>query len=335
MNARRGWPIVFGAAALTVLLAAWAHAVTHLKRGDAAPTIALKDLRGADVDTAKLRGRTVVLIFGELYHEKTKQACALLEAALRDPRLEGEPVASLLVCAQPVKPDDERAASPATVVRDAERRAFGQYQVAVMPSVVVIDKDGRVVHALAGLGPRFGDVLLDSLLFASGRLSAAQYDAALNPAPSTGPAAADLRAARASQLARQLARRGLDDLSAEKFAEALALDPHHVSAHLELGMLMLKRQRLPDAEQHFRAVLAQQPTSMQASLGLAFVQAQRGGAELDVAERTGRELLARNPALPRAHYLLGLIDEQRGKPQDAVADYKRAAQLLLERAEEE
>jgi tetratricopeptide (TPR) repeat protein len=333
MSAPRERVIVLALALM--LLATSAHGVTHLRRGDAAPTLALKDLRGADVDTAKFRGGTVVLIFGEPYHEKTRQACALLQAGLRDSRLEGEPVAALLVCAQPVKPEDERAAAPATIVRDGDRRAFGQYQVAVMPSVVVIDKDGRVVHALAGMTPRFGDVLLDSLLFASGRLSAAQYDAALNPAPATGPAAADLRAERASQLARQLARRGLDDLAAEKFAEALTLDPDHVPAHLELGMLMLKRQRLPDAEQHFRAVLARQPASMQASLGLAFVQAQRGGAELDLAERTVRDLLARNPSLPRAHYLLGLIDEQRGKPQDAAADYKRAAQLLLERADEE
>jgi Tfp pilus assembly protein PilF len=144
-----------------------------------------------------------------------------------------------------------------------------------------------------------------------------------------------VRAERVSQLARQLARRGLDDMAAEKFREALALDPHHVPAHLELGMLMLKQQRLPDAEQQFRAVLADQPLSMRASLGLAFVQTQRGGVELDQAEQTVRELLARNPAQPRAHYLMGLINEQRGKSQDAAANFKRAAQLLLERSDEE
>ena len=337
MNARSGLPISILCAALLALLAApAARGVTHLKRGDAAPAVALKDLRGAGVDTDKLRGRVVVLVFGELYHEKTRQACGRLDAALRDARLEGESVAPLLVCTQPAAPEDAaQVAARVTVLRDPDRRAFGDYRVAAMPSVVVIDRDGRVVHATAGLTPRLEDVLTDSLLFAAGRLSAAQYEAALNPPPATTSVGADVRADRVWQLARQLARRGLDDMAAEKCAEALALDPRHVPAHLELGVLMLKRQRLPDAERHFRAVLAEQPASAEASLGLAFVQAQRGGAELDQAEKTVRELLARNPAQPRAHFLLGLINERRGKPQDAAAHFKRAAQLLLERPEEE
>ena len=71
------------------------------------------------------------------------------------------------------------------------------------------------------------------------------------------------------------------------------------------------------------------------ALGLAFVQAQRGGTELADAERTVRDVLGRNPAYPRAHFLLGMILEQQGKTQDAAASYKKAAQLLLDRSEEE
>ncbi len=35
------------------------------------------------------------------------------------------------------------------------------------------------------------------------------------------------------------------------------------------------------------------------------------------------------------HYLLGLIQEQRGKSDEAAASFKKAAQALLERSEEE
>ncbi len=113
------------------------------------------------------------------------------------------------------------------------------------------------------------------------------------------------------------------------------MDPNHLPAHLEYGQLLLRRRRLPEAEREFRSVLAQQPSSTQALLGLAFVQTLRGGKELDFADRIARDILAQNPSQPRAHFLLGLVAEQRGKTEDAAASFKKAAQLLLERSEQE
>src|SRR6266545_4236898 len=59
------------AAALLVLalLAAPALAVTQLQRGTDAPEVSLKDQNGADISNAKLRGHTIVLIFGERSEE--------------------------------------------------------------------------------------------------------------------------------------------------------------------------------------------------------------------------------------------------------------------------
>jgi peroxiredoxin/TolA-binding protein len=312
--------------------------VTHLKRGEEAPAFTLNDMAADAVSTEKLRGTILVTVFGEPFHDRTRQACSEIEAILNDPRLKGLPIRSVLVTAQQIKPEDLRLEAgqrlPTTILRDPDRRVFGQYRVAVLPSVVVIDKEGRVVHAAAGHTARLADVVLDSLLFASGKLSAEQLDKALNPEPTTA-ATSDFRAERTLQLARQLARRGMDELAMEKHLEALQLDPKLMAAHLDLGMLLLKQRRLADAEAQFRAVLSEQPTSMQAQLGLAFVQTQRGGRELDEAEKTVRELLARNPNLARAHYLLGLISEQRNKSDDAAASFKKAAQLLMERGDEE
>jgi tetratricopeptide (TPR) repeat protein len=315
-------------------------AVTQLTRGVAAPQIALKDLQGADVTTEKLRGKVLVVIFGELYHEKTRQACEQVQAARRDPRLDAASVVSILVVTRELTADEakQNADAPAArlaqiTLRDPTRQVYGVYEVAVMPSIVIIDGEGNVVHAIAGLTTRFTDLLTDSLLLATGKLSPQRFDEALNPAPgapATAPATPDVRADRLAQLARQLARRGLDEMAAEKFHEALQLDPQNPSIHLDLGMLLLRRQRLADAESEFRQVLQSKPNSMQASLGLAFVQVTRGGGELDQAENSVRDLLARNPKEPRVHYLMGLINEQRGKSQDASASFKKAAQLLLE-----
>jgi tetratricopeptide (TPR) repeat protein len=315
-----------------------ARAVTQLKRDMEAPAIALRDQAGRDLTNASLRERVVVLVFGELYHEKTREACATVDSVIQDARLVGQPITVVLATAQEGPLDQAKLGAdhlPSAIAQDPQRRTFGAYQVAVMPSVVVIDQRGRVVHAFAGLTPRFADLLTDSLLYASGKLGADTLDRSLLSQPTTQATDAELRAERIAQLGRQLMRRGLDEMAAEKYREALELNPRLTMAHLDLGMLMLKRQRLAEAEKQFRTVLADQPNSLQGGLGLAFVQTLRGGSELDEAEKTVRALLARSPSQPRAHYLLGLIQERRGKPEDASASFKKSSELLLERAEQE
>jgi thioredoxin-like negative regulator of GroEL len=319
------------------LLPASAQGVTHLKRMDEAPPITLKEMGGGEFSTARARGKILVLVFGELGHEKTQQAYDQIDAAMHDPRLSGVEIAPILIVTHEVKSEELSAypgkKRPSTILHDADRTVFGTYRVAVMPSVVVVDGQGRVVHALAGLTGRFADTMTDALLLASGKLTVEKFEQSLNPAPTTGPGT-DVRAERIAQLARQLARRGMDELALEKYVEALALDDHNLAARLELGMLLLKARRLPEAERELRGVLAADANNAAAALGLAFVQQERGGDELKEAERTVRVILAKNPTLPRAHYLMGLIQEKRGNMDDALASFKKAAQLLLERSEE-
>lgn len=329
---------------LALLAAGWpqaGRAVTQLQRGAEAPPLALKDQSAAAVSNATLRGHIALLIFGELYHEKTREACAQVGALLEDPRLAGLPIVPVLIVTQEHGPDGKASSAPphlsATVALDPERSAFGAYQVMVMPSLVVLDKEGRVVHAVAGLIPRLTDLITDSLLFAGGKLSAEALEHSIEPPTAAAPS--DQGAVRANRLAllgRQLLRRGLDEMAAAKLHEALELDSKNLVAHQELGRLLLKQSHLAEAEAEFRAVLADQPESTDAALGLAFVQTQRAGTEeLGEAEKTVRGVLSRSPSLARAHYLLGLIRERAQKPDEAAASYRKAAELLLDRAEQE
>jgi peroxiredoxin/TolA-binding protein len=311
-----------------------ALAVTQLKRGAEAPAFTLKDHDGNEVSGETLKGKIIVLIFGEAYHQGTRQVCTQIDAVLQDTRFDASQIATVLITSRQAKGDEDedgKAKLPKTILRDAGEKVYDAYEVAVIPSIVVIDKEGKVVHAVAGATARASDIITDSLLYAAGKLSAQRLDESL--LPTTGPTAGtteDLRADRLALLAKQLTRRGMAEMAAEKYAEALKLDPHHEAAHLGLGQLLLRGKHLADAETHFRAVLVARPGLPEASLGLAAVQTQRGGKELDEAEQTVRGLLARNPSQPIAHYLLGLIQEQKGKTEDAASSFKKAAQLLLE-----
>jgi Tfp pilus assembly protein PilF len=332
-----------------------APAVTQLLRGQAAPEISLPTDQGATVTSAALKGQVVVLVFGELYHAKTRDACRQIDAVLKDPRLAELKITPVLIVSQSgsvsggasggtsggtsggaTQPGDDALTGPvpAVILHDTKREAYGAYQVAVLPSVVVVDAQGKVAHSIAGLIPQLSDTLRDSLLFASGKLSAERFEQALHPQATTQASDQEIKAERLAQLARQLARRGLDDMAADKYAEAIALNPADATARLGLGQLLLARRRLAEAEVQFRAVLAAQPEALDGNLGLAFVQTLRGGAELGDAEKTVRQVLVRNPSQPRAHYLMGLILQKNGKIEDAAASFRKAAELYMERTEE-
>lgn len=339
MRRYRNELLVLAQAMLAQLLSCSSRAVTHLKRQDPAPGIALKDGKGNEVASAQLKGRVVVVIFGELYHERTRQACDQIGAALKDQRLDGVEVVPVLIVTREAKAEEPGNAKanwlPPAILTDPQRKAFEAYRVMAMPSVVVIDKEGRVVHATAGAAAGLGDLVTDSVLLAVGKLSVENFDKSRNGQASAPASEEEIRAERLTQLARQLARRGLKEMAVEKYAEALKLSPNHAVAHLEYGSLLLGRRRLSEAESHFRAALAANPQALEAVLGIAFVQALRGGEELGEAERSVRSILAKSPAQPRAWYLLGLIQEQKKKPEEAAVSFKKAAQLLLEGVGEE
>jgi tetratricopeptide (TPR) repeat protein len=325
-------------AACAGLAAAPAIGVTQLHRGDTPPPIELTALDGRPFTLSALKGRAVVLLFGELYHEKSLAACRAITEIQRDARLaDAPPVCAMIVAQQADAATLRKQAADRgvalSILLDKDRAAGAAYQVSVLPSVIVVDPQGHVVHALAGISSAFKDILTDAILLAAGQLSESAATGALVGRPTTAPAetSESRRAVRLTELARQLARGGMDDLAAAKYREALQVDPGCVPALLGLGGMAVHGRRLAEAEKHFREALAIEPTSPEAALGLASVLALRGGGELPQAENHVRSVLAVRPNDPEAHYLLGMILEQSGKSKEAMASYRRAAELLLHR----
>ena len=332
--------LIAAAFVMISMLSGQVFAVTDLERGDKAPVFELADVNGNWVDSSQLLGRTVVVIFGELYHDKTLWACERLAEILKDDRLSGENIDAYVVVAQvasdvELKKNAQVIAAPIRPLHDPARQAFGAYRVAVMPSVIVIDSKGLVVYAQAGVSSRFEDILLDSLLVAEDKLSVEAFDKSLDPIAPKPISEKQVRAQRVGRLGDQLVARGMEDLAMEKYHEAIVLAPNQPSPHLGLAHLLIKRQRLAEAEYQYRAVLAVEPMHIDGQLGLAFVQTLRGGEELIVADQTVRDLIKQRPTNARAYYLLGLIQEKKGDIESACESFKKAAELLMESSSRE
>ncbi|MBF0587904.1 MAG: tetratricopeptide repeat protein [Magnetococcales bacterium] len=105
-------------------------------------------------------------------------------------------------------------------------------------------------------------------------------------------------------------RRGENHRAVRMYRQALAEQPNLREAWLGLAAVALREGRLQEARRHFQTVLKRHPHDSEALAGLLGL-----GHRTDSAaqERHLRELLAKNPASPHLHFVLGstLISTQR------------------------
>ncbi|MFG0286312.1 MAG: tetratricopeptide repeat protein [Phycisphaerales bacterium JB039] len=327
----RSWRRVCGVMGGATILVQSAAALPP--RGADAPEITATTVGGKAIGTAQFGDRPMALVFGEFTNPATFQACRDVLSALSEERLAHSGVVPILLTAHEVTAEEVAArpegSLPAVVMVDPQRAAFGAYKILVVPSVVVVGSDQKVVYAAPAFLPQFKTLVREALLVATGQESPEQLERSIAGDDRHQEAAS--RADRLVSLAEELAARRLYDMAEARLREALAMERDNARAHLALGRIRLRQGRAEEAEAEFRRVLELEPESFEGALGLARVQITRGGADLDAAEEAVRAALEKDPSSPTAHYLMGLIYDQRGRWKDAAAAYRTALEKLLDR----
>jgi tetratricopeptide (TPR) repeat protein len=123
----------------------------------------------------------------------------------------------------------------------------------------------------------------------------------------------------------------LEDADAEQarsaYQRALALDPDHADAHVNLGCLEHEAGRLELAERHYRAALAVRPDDATAAFDLGVVLEDLG--RLDEALAAYEQSLAAAPGAADVHYNLARLHDRRGDTAAAIR-HLRAYRSLSE-----
>lgn len=114
-------------------------------------------------------------------------------------------------------------------------------------------------------------------------------------------------------------RLGRGEEAVESYHKALALDPQCASAHFNLAVSLLRRDRLDEAAVQYRAALSVKPTA-ETHNGLGFVLSRQG--KLDEAIVQFREAISTNPKYTAAYNNLAGNLIQQGKLDEAVAYYE-------------
>lgn len=121
----------------------------------------------------------------------------------------------------------------------------------------------------------------------------------------------------------------LEDLDApaavEAYEDAVAADPYHGDAHVNLGRLLHQRGRLAEAEAHYVAALVARPTDATACFNLAVVLEDQG--RLDDAIARYREALELDPRNADACFNLARLYEKKGEKVAAIRQLKDLRRL--------
>ena len=121
----------------------------------------------------------------------------------------------------------------------------------------------------------------------------------------------------------------------QRLLRVIALDPGSMRAWDNLGLNYDALGRFDDAVRSYEEALrlnraSEEPSPWPAlNLGLLLVKLDR----LDEAESRFRESVAADPAFPQAHYQLGLLLDKTGRPEEAIPELDEAARLDSDYAE--
>ncbi|MEJ2702701.1 MAG: tetratricopeptide repeat protein [Sedimentisphaerales bacterium] len=313
------------------------HVLSELNQFDKAPEFALPKLT-SPAETLDLQtiDRPTILIFGEPYNQQTLESLVKLKRIVDAVGLAEADLRVFLIVSN--TPDQQQLTQlheegkiSEEILLDKNLKAFGDYGITVLPSTIVIDKQGRIDLALSGVPLSFTDMVEDAILLATERITRQQFESSRSAAQQTNVQQESVkRAHRLAGLARQLARRDYTKLALKRYNEALELDNTYAEARIGVARCLIKLNLLPDAIEELQKILRSNAEDVEANLVMSQIEIIQGGDGIMEGKQRLRRILATNPNHPEANYLMGMACEAEGENDHALNYYKKAAKRLLE-----
>ena len=290
----------------------------------------LKDLAGKEHVLKDLRGKIVVLIFGELYQQNTVKALQDIKKILSIKQSYRDTVEVRLIVSERKNTQDylkvkEGLDIPFPILLDDQRTVYAQYKIIALPSTFVIDRNGIIVAAFPSYTIAYYDNMDAQLGNLMGELSKEELESVLS-FQGVAPVI-NQTTQRYLSLAEHLRKRGWYDSAMNSYQEALENDPASTEAHLGIGVIYLDQKKPDKAGDAFQFVLKNNPENPAALKGMGQVYLLRG--EIDKAESLLKKVIASNYVDDDIFYVMGELYEKKGNHKEAMRYYKKNCQELL------
>lgn len=314
---------------LALLLPVPARAMPrNVKLGDPIGTLKLTDIDGKPLDTAAWSGSPTAWVFVSATQASSEKALLGMQAALD--ALVGSNVRAVAITTDALhvtyfREMRSRSGLRLPVVVDPTREVYGRIGVIVLPTTLILDKTGKLVHVVSGYDLDYSNVVQAHLAHLAGRINADELQRRLATSRPAGDAAHD-RAARLCRSAEVMCQRGLAQEAAKELESAIKAAPDYAPAYLRLARLKVVAGDLPAAAKLVAEVQKRNPENHSARLVLGIIQFHEG--KLDEAEQSLKQALQLNPDPARTRYWLGRVAEAKKQPEQAAAHFRAAAEAL-------
>lgn len=310
--------------------------LSQLNQFDKVPELVLPKLASPNdnFDLQKL-DRPTILIFGEAYNQQTLESLVKLKEIAETIGLNEADLRVFLIISHAPEQQQVEELRGTNKIRieillDKNLKAFGDYGVTVLPSIVVIDKQTRVDLALSGIPLSFADMVEDAILLATERITRQQYESSRSAGQQSAvPQESLKRAQRLTSLARQLANRNYTELALRRYRQVLELNNTYTEARVGVARCLIKLNLLPDAIEELQKILQNDAEHVEANLVMSQIEILRGSDGIEAGKQRIQRILSADPVHPEANYLMGTVCEAQGQIDQAMNYYKKSARLLL------
>jgi peroxiredoxin/predicted negative regulator of RcsB-dependent stress response len=298
--------------------------------GEKIPSVKLKKIDGTSfsLSSATVKGKGLILLFwGADSEGKKKRAMEVMEILDEVGRGHRE-IGVLAINAQKDTPEVinevvSRISAEYPVLLDEKHEAYKAFGVFVMPSILVVDGNGKIKTGF-GYSNTIGERLETEALVLLGEISEQNGKKRLMFEVS-GKSEQERKAMRYLELGKRMENKGMSRKAKDEYTRAVELFDLP-EAHTMLGLLLLEEGDLEEAEKEIKKGFDADPNSIQGKIAYARLRVAKGELEGVVEELQG--LSFRSPKNYAVHYALGQAYEAKGDLKDAVREYKKAFEFL-------
>lgn len=289
---------------------------------------------GQELALGQLKGHPSVLAFwgGDIPTKKNRAIQALTELREMNTFFKEKGINFLVINAQGDSGDiiDEVSAAAGlekSVYVDQDHHAYGVLGIFVMPSVMLVDQNGKVVNGF-GYSKDMTDRLRGEIEIMQGEKTREQVEAELHPTMVEKSKEAKA-ATRHLNMGKVLAEKGQPDSAIREFQAAVENNPKLGEAYVALGCTYLQLGKLAEAQAALDKGYDLLPDSLDGEICNAQIKAEQGA--IDDAIYDLQAMIFRNGRNHHLRYVLGTFYAKKNDHEKATAEFRKAYELLEKR----
>jgi tetratricopeptide (TPR) repeat protein len=307
--------------------------------GDPVPSLTFQGITdGSAVTIESLKGNPVALVFwgADMDTKKTRSLKTFKATEEILPFLQERKVKVLLINAQgDSKEVMQEVVSELSgnmpVYMDQAQKAYGDLGIFVVPSVLLVDKDGKVAAGL-GYSHDFTDRLKGEVAVMLGEKTRAEVEKELRPEMKE-KSEEEKKSGRHLEMAMVMIKRGQVDSAISELQKAIAIKPDMVEAQAHLGCLYIDKGQLEEAKKALDKAYELDDGYLPANICDARIMAEEG--QIDDALGDLKALMFRNARNAELHYTVGTLLEKQEKYAEAAKEYRKAFELVSKEVKSE